>query len=59
MFVLWPESERQSMLTVSDSELAIIIISSVVVSGSHSVQAAPCLTCLWCGKALLSWRTKC
>jgi len=46
-------------LLFSDSELTIIIISSVLVSGSHSVQAATCLTCLWCDKAALSGRTKC
>lgn len=45
-------------LTVSVSELAIITIRSVVVSGSCSVQAAPCLTCLWCGKSLLGRRAK-
>lgn len=46
-------------LTVSVGELAIITIRSVVVSGSCSVQAAPCLTCLWWGKSLLGGRTKC
>lgn len=43
----------------SHTELTIIIISSVVGTGSISVEAAKCLNCLGCDMALLSQRTKC
>lgn len=44
-------TSKEDLTPSPDSKLSIIIINSVVI-GSHSVQAAPCLTCQWCDKVL-------